>query len=371
MPKSPDIKFERDSDAPYSNRRVEFKSTVAVADSQNGITEWPLSDHFRKKEIDVDVLRKMKTKFGYSTTADTREFKLSNLLKFTADYVEKLIDAEDDTVITGLIGSIENNLNLIFDNREPINNYKKFYKHIFELKNLIKGILNGEQPLPAGKLEVLTSVLNNVLAKITVWLDNQPPWSNLWFAVDNGEVDMVTELCASWSNDADVLNFQNPDDDGRTPLHIALHDTNLMNILLRTPGIDVNQGDDYGKTPLFKAALDGYIDAAALLVNIQGIELNKAPIGGNYLGISPLAIALERADKESDCGEVATILQRAGTESLPLPSVSSGVSSGGHSKKRKNKTKRKHLIKKFRTTKSKKNKRSYKKTMHNKGKERP
>jgi ankyrin repeat protein len=66
--------------------------------------------------------------------------------------------------------------------------------------------------------------------------------------------------------------------------------------LLITPGVDINMGDINNLTGLFWAAFKGHIRVVELLIEREGIDLNKAPTKGTLngqalRGKTPLTIA--------------------------------------------------------------------------------
>lgn len=68
-----------------------------------------------------------------------------------------------------------------------------------------------------------------------------------------------------------------PDDEGRTPLHIAVYHINpeIMILLCKQKGININQQDNQGYTPLHEAAGCGRDEVISLLCQQPGIDKNK------------------------------------------------------------------------------------------------
>ena len=69
------------------------------------------------------------------------------------------------------------------------------------------------------------------------------------------------------------------DENGRTPLYRAAsvgHTECVKLLLLAAPGIEVNKANNSGYTPLYWAALRGHTECVKLLLAAPGIEVNKA-----------------------------------------------------------------------------------------------
>jgi len=79
--------------------------------------------------------------------------------------------------------------------------------------------------------------------------------------------------------------------DGKTALYMASDsgDTEGVEELLRTPGIDVNLADKDGRTPLYAAPLHGRLRIVELLLETPGIDVNQADKDGE----SPLRAAVD------------------------------------------------------------------------------
>ena len=148
----------------------------------------------------------------------------------------------------------------------------------------------------------------------------------------------VQALCERWGGHGEVINWASPRD-GSTPLHEAYRSPQCTDILLSTPGCDVNKGDWDGQTPLWDAAYYGKPETVQALLAAPGIDLNKAPTGGDkrYIGKSPLTIARkmaaegkqswekseeQAARRREACQEVVWLLEGAGAvELLPTPNA--------------------------------------------------
>jgi len=158
--------------------------------------------------------------------------------------------------------------------------------------------------------------------------------SKLWNAASAGDVAQVQELCEMWSGHDEVINWAHPNFNDETPLHAAHASPRCATILLKTLGINVNKGDAYGKTPLWKAAFWCKLQTVEVLLTAPGIDLNKAPTGGDYKGKSPLTIARERvAEGFGGCNEVVRLLEGAAAAAeansapalTPSPAPASGL----------------------------------------------
>ena len=119
-------------------------------------------------------------------------------------------------------------------------------------------------------------------------------------AVKKGDIAAVEQATAAG---AEVNKART--DDGRTPLHIAVHYSELaVAQLLIERGAEVNQAMTDGRTPLFVAAQNGKLDIAQLLLD-RGAEVNQAMNDG----ATPLYIAAQE-----DQLDVAQLLIKRGAE---------------------------------------------------------
>jgi ankyrin repeat protein len=85
---------------------------------------------------------------------------------------------------------------------------------------------------------------------------------------------------------------------GRTALHLAADKGHFESVdLLLLGGADVNVVDDDGRTPLYRAARRDHANCVKLLVEADGVELNKAT---SSRGLAPLHIA-------ACCGHVESV----------------------------------------------------------------
>lgn len=76
--------------------------------------------------------------------------------------------------------------------------------------------------------------------------------------------------------DAPGINVNEPDDEGGTPLHVAvqLRYEDEVRLLLDAPGINVNEPDGRGRTPLHVAVLLGHDKEVRLLLKSSGVNVN-------------------------------------------------------------------------------------------------
>ena len=117
---------------------------------------------------------------------------------------------------------------------------------------------------------------------------------------------MSTELthASFWGQVVDVsmllarqdIDVNEVDDYGRTPLQLASirGHTRIISMLLDKRGIDVNKADDEGRTPLWRATQNGHADVVKLLLAKEGVDVNQA----NKHGAAPLYVASEKGDTE-------------------------------------------------------------------------
>ena len=110
-------------------------------------------------------------------------------------------------------------------------------------------------------------------------------------ACEKGHVDVVNALLST-----DGIDINQSKSGGSTPLHIAClyGHLNVVNALLRIDGIDLNQSNVNRETPLYIACEEGYLDVVNALISMDGIDINQA----NISGMTPLAIAEEEENYE-------------------------------------------------------------------------
>jgi ankyrin repeat protein len=95
---------------------------------------------------------------------------------------------------------------------------------------------------------------------------------------------LLNNKAVNYTNDVKVNRaFKN----GMTSLHHASHDgrTEMAKLLLNMEAIDVNKADKYGNTPLCCASANGHTDIVKLLLTMEGIDVNKAD-GGSVVDLS-------------------------------------------------------------------------------------
>jgi ankyrin repeat protein len=64
----------------------------------------------------------------------------------------------------------------------------------------------------------------------------------------------------------------------------------VVELLLKADGVDVNDGDKDGRTPLFIASQEGHSSMVELLLKADAMDVNK----GNKDGATPIFIAAEK-----------------------------------------------------------------------------
>jgi len=92
----------------------------------------------------------------------------------------------------------------------------------------------------------------------------------------NGNVNAVRKLLNNG------VNINEADQYGETPLHYASQEghTEVVKVLLATAGIKVNKSDQWGQTPLGTASREGHAEAVKVLLDAPGIKVNKADNNG-------------------------------------------------------------------------------------------
>jgi len=90
-----------------------------------------------------------------------------------------------------------------------------------------------------------------------------------------------------------IINWQNPDAVGRTPLHAACHSgyTNVVQILLEHASIgeSVNKADDWGQTPLHSASF--MCDTAVVQLLLSQPTIGESINKEHKWGGTPMAAA--------------------------------------------------------------------------------
>jgi len=118
----------------------------------------------------------------------------------------------------------------------------------------------------------------------------QVPWSELWNAACFNHPARVAELLLK-AADPSVLNV-NKENRGHyayTPLHIAaeLGHVEVVQLLLRHPGIRVNQRTDRGATPFLLACCHGRTEVVTEMLKDPRLGVSQA----NTQGLTPLWVA--------------------------------------------------------------------------------
>lgn len=114
----------------------------------------------------------------------------------------------------------------------------------------------------------------------------------LYKACEKGDLQAVQDAL-----NADGVDVNETNTRGVTPLIIASEEghTEVVKLLLQTGGIDVNQAETkYGCTPLIIASREGHIEVVKLLLQTEGIDVNQARNDGS----TALIIASENGHTE-------------------------------------------------------------------------
>ena len=113
----------------------------------------------------------------------------------------------------------------------------------------------------------------------------------LWRAACNGHKEIVSMLLK-----VEGIDVNQADKKGETPLYRAAWEGHkeIVSMLLKVEGIDLNQADRYGQTPLYTAAYKGQKEIVSMLLEVEGIDVNQA----NTDGETPLDIAAYFGKKE-------------------------------------------------------------------------
>ncbi len=115
--------------------------------------------------------------------------------------------------------------------------------------------------------------------------------NELLLAAEFGEIDKVKALLGK-----DGININQTNKSGCTPLFLAAArgHKEVVEALLGATGINVNHVDRYGFTPLLIAAHNGHNEVVEALLGKVGININQA----NSRGETPLLIAAHKGRKE-------------------------------------------------------------------------
>ena len=123
----------------------------------------------------------------------------------------------------------------------------------------------------------------------------------LFDAAKRCNVDDLTTLCGTYKGNSSVLNWEN-DRYKLTPLGVlsSPYVANQKNraecarILLKTEGIEVNQQNWHGETPLVYALRQRTKEIAMELLNHADVDVNLAPTAGAFMGTTPAFLATKR-----------------------------------------------------------------------------
>jgi len=90
-------------------------------------------------------------------------------------------------------------------------------------------------------------------------------------AVSNGQVDEVKRLIGK------NCAVNEPDYDGRTPLHIAASNNNIaiVKLLLSVKDINVNPVDNFEMTPFHDAITNNFSEVAEILKKKHGVIVHR------------------------------------------------------------------------------------------------
>ena len=86
-----------------------------------------------------------------------------------------------------------------------------------------------------------------------------------------------------------------------------------MSVLIGTAGVDLNMADDYGWSPLWRAACYGSTQSVRVLLSAKerGLDLNQKPTRGSHKDKTPLRTA--RVEKRAG---VVALLEEAGARDV-------------------------------------------------------
>ena len=80
------------------------------------------------------------------------------------------------------------------------------------------------------------------------------------------------------------VDVNQADGNGTTPLSIAAFNghANVVQLLLEAKGMDVNQTNNWGETAIFYAAQKGHLDVLQVLLGAQRIEIEPGRTGTTF-----------------------------------------------------------------------------------------
>ena len=127
----------------------------------------------------------------------------------------------------------------------------------------------------------------------------------LYEAAAQGDLDKVRALCLEWAGNESVLNWSNSG--GDTPLNIACwyDHCEVVSALIGTAGVNVNMANINCCSPLWVSAANGSTNTVRVLLSAKdrGLDLNQK----NNHGDTPL-----RRARENNNNAVVTLLEEAG-----------------------------------------------------------
>jgi len=173
-----------------------------------------------------------------------------------------------------------------------IDNLSKFIKFLFILIFLIHNdsislLLNND--IKFKNINKLKNILNNILRKYNTRFNNNINFNNksdnyklFYYAIKNNNFKLVKLLL-----DSNAVDINKIDDNGNTPLHLAIisRNFNIFKLLLSQSEIDIYKTNQDGYTPLFLAILNKDKAIVKLLLKKDLIDINKSYYLEKYLGL--------------------------------------------------------------------------------------
>eukprot|EP01083_Nonionella_stella_P193269 713993_1 len=99
--------------------------------------------------------------------------------------------------------------------------------------------------------------------------------TRLFAAIESKDIEAIQNLLSSG-----LVDVNESDDKGRTALHVAAGNADIVRLLLEDPNIDVNKPDGEGTPPLVLAAFKGFTEVVRLLLGSTNIDVNKEDVLG-------------------------------------------------------------------------------------------
>jgi len=116
----------------------------------------------------------------------------------------------------------------------------------------------------------------------------------------NGEIEEIKAFCSEWAGNEEALNYVDPPD-GWFPLWMACREErhDVLEVLVNTPGVDLNKVCNCGSAVLENAASRGHIGCLRIMLAAKekglDVDLNKK----GYRDLTPLEAALENNQTEA------------------------------------------------------------------------